>query len=221
MAVIIGSARCDEHGAIKGGVAGDQKQTGTDDYKGEVSMQNMYNHKKGWYVLRPKDPSHAERIADLMILACNNKNIGYDQNQRLGITQNGIMTNKPTECDCSSLVRECVKEATEIDPGNFITSNEVDLLEKTGLFDPPRNYVTGTTLYPGDILVTKTKGHTAIVVSGGIRKFETQPAKTLEQVAREVLYGKWGNGASRITKLESAGFNYVEVQKEVNKLLKR
>lgn len=39
---------------------------------------------------------------------------------------------------------------------------------------------------------------------------------TSEQVAQEVIDGKWGNGAERKQKLESQGYNYNEVQKRVN-----
>lgn len=38
-------------------------------------------------------------------------------------------------------------------------------------------------------------------------------------VAREVIAGKWGNGDVRKRRLEKAGYNYLEVQKCVNKLL--
>lgn len=38
-------------------------------------------------------------------------------------------------------------------------------------------------------------------------------------IAKEVIAGKWGNGNDRKKKLESAGYNYNEVQKEVNRLL--
>ena len=34
---------------------------------------------------------------------------------------------------------------------------------------------------------------------------------SIEEVAREVISGKWGNGTERKTKLESAGYNYSEV----------
>lgn len=47
----------------------------------------------------------------------------------------------------------------------------------------------------------------------------TSPAKSVTEIAKEVLSGKWGNGDERKSKLESAGYNYSEVQKEVNKLL--
>ena len=44
--------------------------------------------------------------------------------------------------------------------------------------------------------------------------------KSNKEIAREVLQGKWGNGATRKKKLAEAGYNYSEVQKIVNELLK-
>lgn len=173
MSIMVGSARIDERGNASGGAAGDQKQTSAkNDLTGEVSMQKMYSHSKGWYILRPKSAAHAVKMADLMKAACNNANIGYDQGNRLGVVQHGIMTAVKTECDCSSLVREVVKEATGKDPGNFTTANEAAALEATGLFESKRSYVSqsATPVYDGDVLVTKTKGHTVIVVSGNARK---------------------------------------------------
>lgn len=46
------------------------------------------------------------------------------------------------------------------------------------------------------------------------------PKKSIKEVAKEVILGKWGNGAERKKKLEAAGYNYSDVQKEVNKLIK-
>lgn len=43
--------------------------------------------------------------------------------------------------------------------------------------------------------------------------------KAIAEVAKEVLEGKWGNGAERKSKLEKAGYNYDEVQNYVNKLV--
>ena len=168
MAVYIGSARIDERGKISGGAAGDSKQTTVPDYKGEVSQQKFYVSSKGWVVIRPQNADIALRIAAAMIVACNNKNLGYDQNNRLGVIKYGTASTVKTECDCSSLVRQCVREATGIDAGNFNTANEKTVLQKTGLFDV-MDYVSGMTLYTGDILVTKTKGHTVIVTSGAAR----------------------------------------------------
>ena len=42
--------------------------------------------------------------------------------------------------------------------------------------------------------------------------------KTNEQIAKEVIAGKWGNGATRKKKLTDAGYDYNAIQKIVNKL---
>lgn len=44
--------------------------------------------------------------------------------------------------------------------------------------------------------------------------------KTVDEVAREVIKGKWGSGAERRQKLTAAGYNYAEVQNRVNQILK-
>lgn len=171
MAIMVSSARSDERGRYSGGKAGDQKQKSkTNDTRGEVSMQAMYTHRKGWYILRPKKVSHADAIAERGIKAANNPNIGYSQSARLGVVKNGINTKVKTNADCSSLVRQAVREATGKDPGNFTTANEANMLVATGLFTKTA-YVNQkkTPVYNGDILVTKTKGHTVIVVSGNPR----------------------------------------------------
>ena len=171
MAIMVSSARSDERGRYSGGKAGDQKQKSkTNDTRGEVSMQAMYSHRRGWYILRPKKVSHADAIAERGVKAANNPNIGYSQSDRLGVVKHGINAKVKTNADCSSLVRQAVKEATGRDPGNFTTANEARVLTATGLFTKIA-YVnqSKTPVYNGDILVTKTKGHTVIVVSGNPR----------------------------------------------------
>ena len=49
----------------------------------------------------------------------------------------------------------------------------------------------------------------------------TVTKKTVEEIAREVIQGKWGNGTDRKNRLTNAGYNYSEVQKKVNQLLKQ
>ena len=44
--------------------------------------------------------------------------------------------------------------------------------------------------------------------------------KSIEEVAREVIAGKWGNGDERKKKLTNAGYNYAVVQDRVNQLMK-
>jgi LysM repeat protein len=47
------------------------------------------------------------------------------------------------------------------------------------------------------------------------------PKKTVEQLAKEVIEGKWGNGEERKKRLTEAGYNYKEVQNKVNELTKK
>ena len=46
-------------------------------------------------------------------------------------------------------------------------------------------------------------------------------AKTNEEIAKEVLAGKWGNGAERKNKLTKAGYNYATIQAIVNELVRK
>ena len=50
--------------------------------------------------------------------------------------------------------------------------------------------------------------------------YETTTLKTNEDVAMEVLDGKWGNNPERKKRLEEAGYNYSEIQKIVNDMVK-
>lgn len=43
--------------------------------------------------------------------------------------------------------------------------------------------------------------------------------KSIDEIAKEVIQGKWGNGGERKKKLEAAGYNYAQVQAAVNKML--
>lgn len=48
----------------------------------------------------------------------------------------------------------------------------------------------------------------------------TAVKKSVEEIAKEVIQGKWGNGADRKNKLEAAGYNYAQVQAAVNRQMK-
>lgn len=49
----------------------------------------------------------------------------------------------------------------------------------------------------------------------------TTPKKSNEELANEVIKGKWGNGAERKNRLTNAGYNYSDVQKIVNQKLSK
>lgn len=170
MSVRFGSARIDENGNISGGKAGDQ--TGR-----EVCQENGYIHNQGWVILRSKNAKHAAALANAMVTACNNDNIGYSQGDRYGVVKNGVKSSVKTSADCASLVRACIKAACGIDTGDFYTGTEKSVVLKTGLFDEVK-FTTLSALYTGDILVTKTKGHTVIVTSGKSRAVEPETPET-------------------------------------------
>lgn len=46
-----------------------------------------------------------------------------------------------------------------------------------------------------------------------------KPSKSIEEVAREVIAGKWGNNPERKQKLTEAGYDYNAVQAKVNEIL--
>lgn len=159
MTYYIGSARHDERGKYHGGKAGDQ--TGQ-----EVATQKLYNHSKGWMAYRAVSPEIAVALKNAMLSACANPNNGYNQYRRYDIVKNGIDTTTPGGCDCSSTVRACIIKATGKDIGDFTTASEPAALEKSGLFTKVGNVTLLSKLYEGDILVTRKKGHTAIVTTG-------------------------------------------------------
>lgn len=43
--------------------------------------------------------------------------------------------------------------------------------------------------------------------------------KTNQEIAREIIAGKWGNGLERRQRLEQAGYNYNDVQSIVNAIM--
>lgn len=158
---IIASARIDENGNAHGGKAGDQ--TGQ-----EVCTQKFYQHKKGWDCLRFKDAKVGNDLAGFMLEVCNNRHIGYDQYHRNDL-YNEIKKGKLPQnidhdisTDCSATIRALLVIAG-INTSDFTTADEKSVLLATGKFDYIAN-VTESMLRVGDILVTKTKGHTVMVV---------------------------------------------------------
>ncbi|MDO4384895.1 MAG: peptidoglycan-binding domain-containing protein [Clostridia bacterium] len=182
MAVKIGSARIDENGKTHGGKAGDQ--TGK-----EVSTQSYYVHTRGWRVLRCKDAEKAEKIAHAMQAACDNANIGYDQYQRdtlynlaKTVDFDPAKIKTPCETDCSALVRVCCAYAG-IMVGNMRTTNEAKILLASGEFDELKGAkYTDQSAYlrRGDILVTRTQGHTVVVLTNGAKAESPAPDEETE-----------------------------------------
>ncbi len=69
------------------------------------------------------------------------------------------------------------------------------------------------------------KDYPTIMQTNGLNGFgktantESSAKKTVDELAREVIDGKWGTGQNRKNRLEQAGYNYREVQNRVNELV--
>lgn len=217
--VRIGHASLGEGGKVSGGQAGDQ--TGN-----EVCIRAWYS--KPWAVLlRAKDPSIAEKMAQACEAGCMNGNIGYDQGQRntlhtaakvVGYDLSKVTV--PCETDCSAFMTICAIAAgvKELEyTGNAPTTRTmVAAFAKTGRFlsyTDSQHLTTPDYMKRGDILV-KPGAHTVMVLDNGAKANED-----LETVARDVIDGKYGNGEIRKANLLAAGYNPAAVQVEVNRLI--
>lgn len=71
-----------------------------------------------------------------------------------------------------------------------------------------------------------SKSVISIIQQYGLTKYDAKNMDltnetNLDDIAREVIAGKWGNGAIRKQKLRAAGYNPAMVQARVNELLKK
>lgn len=106
------------------------------------------------------------------------------------------------------LVHNSVHQHTAIYLGNM-TEVEASINEKGTAKGGQTGDQTGK-----EILVRAyRKGYFNIVLRYGA-------TNDLDSVAQDVIAGKYGNGAIRKRRLEKAGYNYLQVQKRVNQLLK-
>ena len=85
-------------------------------------------------------------------------------------------------------------------------------------------YIDDTKYY--DQYIGKPAGYSNKSVSPQIKpiaylrmKTPLIPDKTIEELAQEVIQGKWGNNPERKKKLEEAGYDYNAIQARVNEIL--
>ena len=64
----------------------------------------------------------------------------------------------------------------------------------------------------------KAAGFNTCIVTAGGTSVAVSAEKTIDQVAREVIQGKWGVGSDRKKRLTKAGYDYYAVQRRVNEL---
>ena len=226
----------DQNWGISGGYAGDQTSH-------EWEIKNWYSYP--WNcVLRYPDQKARDLIAELAIQAANNNNIGYDQwernsywtnLQKVGYYPSRITT--PCEADCSAgviantkavgylLNIQALKNITATYTGNM----REDYRRAGFQILTDSKYLTSSNyLMPGDILLNDVN-HVATNLGIGSNSgynatkpattTPTSPKKTVDQLAQEVLDGKWGNGDDRKQALTNAGYDYNAVQAKVNQIL--
>lgn len=221
--VKIGHASSDENKGIRNGRAGDQ--TG-----GEVCTRNWYS--KPWKaLLRPKRKDIAEASAQACEKGCANNHIGYDQNQRntahteaQRVGYNLAKITKDCETDCSAFMTLCALSAgvkgLEYTGNAPTTSTMVTAFLRTGMYEllnDPKYLTSDKYVKRGDILVAPGK-HTVMVLENGEKA--DIGTKSTDEVAKEVIAGKWGSGVTRKQSLKAAGYDPEEIQRRVNELLK-
>ena len=127
----------------------------------------------------------------------NNNSIGVEMCCRKG--SKGWYFEQATINSTIGLVKELMKKY------NIPAENVLRHYDITGK-KCPEPYVTNTAAW--------NSFKAALVDSKAVEK------KTVEQLAKEVIAGKWGNGAERKKRLTAAGYDYKTVQNKVNQLLK-
>lgn len=55
--------------------------------------------------------------------------------------------------------------------------------------------------------------------AGAVKSATSDARRSVEELAREVIAGKWGNGRDRQQRLTAAGYDYSAVQRKVNELM--
>ena len=230
---MISNSGGDERGGINGGKAGDQ--TGR-----EWNIINWYS--RPWTcVLRYPNVTVRKKLAELAKKAAENNHIGYDQYERMTYWQqlqkakyDPAKIKKDCEADCSAgviantwavgylLNINALKNIGASYTGNMRSAYKAagfEVLTASKYLNSP-DY-----LLEGDILLNDTY-HTATNLTDGKYAKSTpstpaQPAakKTNEQIAAEVIAGKWGNGDARKKALQQAGYDYNAIQKIVDQKL--
>lgn len=177
---------------------------------GQVNKQNMTVHR--WFAAKSCPGDYLYNL---------HGKIATEVNKRLGET-----TSKPSTPSTGTLYR--------VQTGAFSKKANADALfdkiKKAGfdtyMVQSGGMYKVQVGAYSkkenADAMLKKLKaaGFDAFITTQGGTSVSTSPAKkSVAEIAKEVLQGKWGNGQDRKNRLQAAGYNYNEVQAAVNKLL--
>ena len=200
---------------------GKKESNGT--HKSIIDIYNSYKPHPRGYKMTYSDPWCAATVSAIPI--------------KLGYTK--IM---PVECSCSKMIELYKKLGSWVE-----ADNRVPVPGDVVFYDWDDNGIgdnKGSADHVG--IVEKVVGNKITVIEGNyanavkrryldvngryirgyaVPKYTKEPAKTttkkksIDEIAREVLNGKWGNGDARKSALTKAGYDYAKVQARVNELV--
>lgn len=188
------------------------KRNGIKELVWSTNKADRVNHKNGCNMTVHRD--YANKSCPGTYLYERHAQIASEVNKRLGSTNIKPAPEKPS----GSLYR--------VQTGAFKSKANADaMLAKVKAKGFDTYMVKVGDLYKIQVGAFKVKANAEAMMkklqAAGFSAFITTEAgagKSVDELAREVLQGKWGNGAERKKRLEAAGYDYAAVQKKVNQL---
>lgn len=188
------------------------KRNGIKELVWSTNKADRVNHKNGCNMTVHRD--YANKSCPGTYLYERHAQIASEVNKRLGSTNIKPAPEKPS----GGLYR--------VQTGAFKSKTNADaMLAKVKAKGFDTYMVKVGDLYKIQVGAFKVKANAEAMMkklqAGGFSAFITTEEgadKSVDELAREVLQGKWGNGAERKKRLEAAGYDYAVVQKKVNQL---
>lgn len=188
------------------------KRNGIKELVWSTNKADRVNHKNGCNMTVHRD--YANKSCPGTYLYERHTQIASEVNKRLGRTNIKPAPEKPS----GGLYR--------VQTGAFKSKTNADtMLAKVKAKGFDTYMVKVGDLYKIQVGAFKVKANAEAMMkklqAAGFSTFittEEGAGKSVDELAREVLQGKWGNGAERKKRLEAAGYDYAAVQKKVNQL---
>lgn len=174
---------------------------------GQVDKQNMTVHR--WF---------ANKACPGDYLYNRHGQIAEEVNKRLGTTITPATTAKTlhyVQTGAFSVLKNAEAHAQKVRAAGFeaILKKSGNLYKvQTGAFSVVAN---------ANAMAAKLRAagfSTFVTTAGGDVVSSAATKKSIDEIAKEVLAGKWGNGADRKNRLVAAGYDYSAVQARVNEL---
>lgn len=188
------------------------KRNGIKELVWSTNKADRVNHKNGCNMTVHRD--YANKSCPGTYLYERHAQIASEVNKRLGSTNIKPAPEKPS----GGLYR--------VQTGAFKSKTNADaMLAKVKAKGFDTYMVKVGDLYKIQVGAFKVKANAEAALKklqaagfSGFITTEQGAGKSVDELAREVLQGKWGNGAERKKRLEAAGYDYAVVQKKVNQL---